>query len=173
MQGNSFNFLDDDPEAVDCIVQYFYTFDYKHRPRAPDDAAEAGTALQEQSGPPAETPASDASVMVLHVKVYALAEKYSITPLKALALEKFRVAALDHWDTDSFLVATREAYASTISEDKGMRNAVLKTLHENSRLLDRESVQELLRRVEFLAFDLLMYSRQLSRHGAFGFGRSF
>lgn len=95
MQGNSFNFLDDDPEAVDCIVQYFYTFDYKHRPRAPDDAAEAGTALQEQSGPPAETPASDASVMVLHVKVYALAEKYSITPLKALALEKFRVAALD------------------------------------------------------------------------------
>jgi hypothetical protein len=76
-----------------------------------------------------------------------------------LALEKFKRAAAQRWATDSFLVAVEETYTSTPGHVRGMRDAVLKTLHRNPSLLDRENTQKVLKEVDKLAFDL-MYARK-------------
>ncbi len=58
---------------------------------------------------------------MVHAKIYALAEKYLIPGLKALAVRKFDIASAKHWDSDDFLKAAQEAYTSTIETDRGLK----------------------------------------------------
>jgi hypothetical protein len=88
--------------------------------------------------------------LVIHAKVYALAEKYFIHCLKALALQKFETAALTECTAGEFLQAAREAYASTADSDRGMRDAVVASLSKHPEILDHESVKEVLGEVNML-----------------------
>lgn len=63
-------------EVVECMVAFFYTFDY-------DDSIKADPKPHIKSG----RPACD---IQMNAHVYAIAEKYQIDELKVLALEKFR-----------------------------------------------------------------------------------
>ncbi|KAF5655031.1 polyketide synthase [Fusarium heterosporum] len=88
--GYYFDFLDDDPQAVDCLIQYFYRQDYRgscYSPKVKD--AESCDAGHEVSVSLSEQDDIDDSYPILHVRVYALAELYGILTLKRLALEKF------------------------------------------------------------------------------------
>ncbi|KAH8755985.1 hypothetical protein F5883DRAFT_686003, partial [Diaporthe sp. PMI_573] len=100
------------------------------------------------------------SDLLLHAKVYALAEKYIIVGLKGLALSKFRTLALQCWDTDDFLDAVSEVYSSTIDADRGLRDVVLEIISAHRGLLDREETKTLLERERLLAYDLIMYYHQ-------------
>ncbi|KAI0147301.1 hypothetical protein GGR57DRAFT_259153 [Xylariaceae sp. FL1272] len=133
---------DDDPRAVEMMVYYFYHFRYDL----------AGTLAGD-----ADTDASPMpSALVLHVLVYAIAEKYNIQGLKAFALEEFKAAVTEPWDTDVFLEAAREAYLSTVEADRGLRDIVVATFSARRELLDQEKTQEILKEVGLLAYDLLM-----------------
>lgn len=153
----AFNFLDDDPQSVDCVVQYFYGLDYKR----PDSTFGLNAGAEEiQSGETAEPidiADSDDSDLLLHVKVYALAEKYDIPPLKELSLSKFEEAVRKYWKSDHFSNAAREAYTSTVQEDEGMRTAVVKTFYAHEELLDKEHMRELLQELPQLTYDLLIH----------------
>ncbi|KAK3682379.1 hypothetical protein B0T22DRAFT_501790 [Podospora appendiculata] len=96
--------------------------------------------------------------------VYALAEKYMICGLKAVALRQFKAAATVSLDINDFLQATWEVYTSTIDDDRGLRDVVVETLYKNSQWLDKEEVRDVVKGLGALTYDLIIYLRQ---HGRF------
>ncbi|CEI62390.1 unnamed protein product [Fusarium venenatum] len=95
------------------------------------------------------------SNLVLHAKVYALGEKYDIKGLKALALSKFKHEAAHHHHSESFILAAKHVYTSTIKQDWGMRNAVTITIQLNVDLLENKQLQYVIKNTD-LGWRLLM-----------------
>ncbi|RGP74637.1 amino acid transport gap1 [Fusarium sporotrichioides] len=100
--------------------------------------------------------------LVLHAKVYALGERYGIKDLKDLALFKFTNEAVDHHHSKSFMHATRYVYGSTIKQDRGMRDAVVRTLSWHVDLFEDEAFQSIIKDTE-LGLDLLLDLTQIRR----------
>ncbi|KAK4245719.1 hypothetical protein C7999DRAFT_33934 [Corynascus novoguineensis] len=136
---------DDDPRLVHIMIHYLYHFDYDLDLQPKQTSPSAA----EMDGP-----------LYTHASIYALGEKYLIRGLKTVALRKFRDAATAVVDVDDFVKATLEVYTSTVEDDRGLRDAVVKTLYENSDWLEKENVQDALKNVVPLAYDLVMYIRQ-------------
>ncbi|KAI0425897.1 BTB/POZ protein [Xylaria sp. FL1042] len=158
---------DDDPQIIDAMVHYFYHLDYNtpstHAVKDDDTIYPSTSLFGKVAIHQMETHnVNDKDTdIVLHAKVYSLAEKYFINGLKKLALEKFKVAVKGKLVLDDFLEAAQEVYTSTPDSDRVLRNIVLKTLHANSRSwLKEEGVQDLLRQLHTLTYDLLMYFAQ-------------
>ncbi|KAI1160436.1 BTB/POZ protein [Nemania serpens] len=146
---------DDDPKAVDLMIWYFYHLDY--------EVHGAGGATGQLPPGMSSIAVIDSELMV-HAKVYALAEKYLIGSLKSLALEKFKRQAFKDWSKDSFLEAAQAVYELTMESDTELRGAVVMTLGEHTSLLDKESTKNLLITTSRLAYDLLMH---IHRRGEF------
>lgn len=153
---------DDNPRVVELMIRFFYYLDYPKLPeiwqdKSPEAAQDEKQWLSAGWGPP--QPESEESIgpnLTIHAMVYALGEKYDIQGLKALSLEKFKKEARSYWDSDDFLRAVEEVYTSTIDADRGMRDAVVDAIRQHSTVLDKESMQAVVRRVEPLCFDLMM-----------------
>ncbi|RYP93162.1 hypothetical protein DL770_000736 [Monosporascus sp. CRB-9-2] len=116
------------------------------------------TQAQTQEPLPAAAAAAQPSNLAVHARLYALASKYAVEGLKALAAEKFERGIGLHWETEDFLRAAREAYTSTDRADRRLRDAVLGAIKAHPQLLERTRVQEVIRGLE-LSFDLLMHMR--------------
>nr|CEG02566.1 unnamed protein product [Fusarium pseudograminearum CS3427] len=158
--GYHFDFLDDDPQAVDCLIQYLYRQDYQSSYYSPKvKHAESCDAEHELLVSLSEQDDIDDSHPILHVRVYALAELYGILALKELALEKFNKTIQQNLQTHRFLASVEEAYTSTVQEDRGLRDAITEFFYTQPNLLDEERVQNTLRRTENLSFDIVMYWR--------------
>ncbi|KAI0103922.1 hypothetical protein GGR51DRAFT_522909 [Nemania sp. FL0031] len=146
---------DDDPYVVDMMVYYFYHLDYlvpvSNGARTSDRMGSRDADDDAVSSPPSY------SDLVVHAKVYALAAKYFISSLKTLALRKFILATKKPWTPDDLIETAEEVYASTLESDRGLRDTVVKTLFENRKLLADESIQDILKRLNALTYDLLMY----------------
>ncbi|KAK5996373.1 hypothetical protein PT974_01707 [Cladobotryum mycophilum] len=94
--------------------------------------------------------------LIVHAKMYALAEKYDLGALKQLALEKFKRGVMTKWATMDFLEAAELAFTSTVETDRALREVVVNTLVNHRSLLRTMSTQAVLKRVENLAFEVLM-----------------
>jgi BTB/POZ domain len=154
---DTLDLTDNNPHAIDCMLQYFYLLDYDLSQPIESDNID-GT----HPAPPL--------ILVLHAQIYTVAEKYMVDGLKALAMEKFTQATANHWDANDFLEAAREAYTSTIDSDKGLRDIIVKVFYTHQRsLLDKEEAVQLLIDVPLLAVHLLKYPLRQSRttFGAF------
>ncbi|KAL8757209.1 MAG: hypothetical protein Q9199_002394 [Rusavskia elegans] len=146
---------EDDPDAVDRMLTYFYTADYD------DTDHEGDPKTQEQHGgslSPGTTKnpvplivpvdvsslletssnASDAlneaAKAPVHVKVsalannalvYALADKYNLFLLKDLAQTKFEVRAADEWAAEDIISILPKVYTTTPDSDRGLRRIML------------------------------------------------
>ncbi|RYP74063.1 hypothetical protein DL771_003252 [Monosporascus sp. 5C6A] len=121
----------------------------------PQTQTQTQTQIQEPS--PAAANAQPSNLAV-HAQLYALASKYAVEGLKALAAEKFERGIGLHWETEDFLRAAREAYTSTDRADRRLRDAVLGAIKAHPQLLERTRVQDVIRGLE-LSFDLLMHMR--------------
>ncbi|KAI1130641.1 hypothetical protein F5Y10DRAFT_289054 [Nemania abortiva] len=164
---------DDDPQIVDMMVYYFYHLDYNTSPldMAKDENAVLPSTDDVKEEAIDQMDADDVddhiialrpcySDLLVHAKVYALAGKYFINGLKALALQKFETATQKHWAPNDFLEAAQEAYTSTPDSDRGLRDVVVKILYKNRDLLSQENTQGVLKRLDTLTYDLLMYLNQ-------------
>ena len=120
----------------------------KHSPELSDD----------ESVDPDEEVEEETPELLIHTRVYALAEKYGIEGLKALAREKFEVLAAQRWSEPDFLEAAEEAYTTTIDTDRGLRNVVLQSFRQRPELARRSNVQNTVQHVPLLAFDLYRMS---------------
>lgn len=153
---------DDDAKAVDLMIYYLYHLDY--HPSYPREQSENDVERKQETDQarlseglqPIYPPRNE---LIIHTKVYVLAEKYLIDGLKALALRKFNEAAIEHWASNDLLEATQVAYQSTVDTDKGIRDAVVRTFYKHPELLDKEEVQDIFRTLPLLAYDLMMYVR--------------
>ncbi|KAI5862510.1 hypothetical protein GGS23DRAFT_79516 [Durotheca rogersii] len=156
---------DDDPQVVDMMVYYFYHLDYSTPPLHIIKGKEV-TDQMDTHGDGDDVTASRPcySDLVVHAKIYALAGKYFIGGLKALALQKFEAATQKHWAPGDFLEAAQEVYTSTLDSDRGLRDAIVKTLFEHRDLLVQENTRGVLKRLDTLTYDLLMYVNQKVTH---------
>ena len=71
--------------------------------------------------------------IIAHARMYAIAEKYNIPPLKELAQEKFAATLWDvnnakDFDIPAFVAAIDIIFSSTLSTDRGLRDTILPTM---------------------------------------------
>ncbi|KAL0929520.1 BTB/POZ domain-containing protein [Colletotrichum truncatum] len=130
------------------MIQYFYRLDYQ-QPQI----------LNHGAGLPETDQNSQVKIpsILLHARVYTLAENYAISGLKDLAITKFKTATIREWDPASFLRAAHEAYTSTIDTDRALRDTILQEFAKHKDLLDSDEAKALFGDLGSFAYDLLMY----------------
>ena len=92
--------------------------------------------------------------LLTHAKVYALADKYAITGLKALACSKFATQMAAHHGAPEAALAMQEAYESTVDSDRGLRDVVIATFRAHPELARRNDVCDMVRETPSLAWEL-------------------
>ena len=73
-----------------------------------------------------------AEPMLLHVRVFTLADRNFIEPLSKTAAAKFKKRARRGWDTPSFAEAISELYACGPGNDRALHDIVLQVVQENA-----------------------------------------
>jgi hypothetical protein len=77
--------------------------------------------------------------LILHAKVYALADKYEVLALKDLALRNYETAAARDWNVPDFPESIQIAYTTTPESDRGIRDIVTKTATAHTHELLRSN----------------------------------
>ncbi|KAM6506760.1 hypothetical protein FALCPG4_018589 [Fusarium falciforme] len=161
-QSNIINLPEDDPEAVDSMIHYIYNGYY---PRIdpgtqgiPKDRLTLAGWNLETFGE--FTGGLQVKFLVLHAKVYALAEKYEVSGLKEMAQRCFQIVSnCGGCCSEEFAQACEFVYTTTIDSDRGLRDVVVQALHENPRAIDEEHIQRAMRLQPRLPYDLVLYGR--------------
>lgn len=99
------------------------------------------------------------SHLVMHTKVYALAEKYDIPSLKQLAKRKFEMEMACNFDSPEFADAIEEVYCSTVDSDRGLRDIVLETFKCHPQLASTQDVFTVIQDTPSLALELFKLER--------------
>jgi hypothetical protein len=94
--------------------------------------------------------------LLIHAKMYEIADKYHVSGLKALSQFKFQLACARFWDLGVFAEAAEYAFSSTPEDDVGLRKIVARTISEHMGLLKKKDVGALLMEFNGLAYELLM-----------------
>ncbi|KAF1915938.1 hypothetical protein BDU57DRAFT_573413 [Ampelomyces quisqualis] len=89
--------------------------------------------------------------LLLHSKMYEIADKYDVIGLKQLAREKFLRAASKFWDHEQFPPAAHYAFSTTPEEDKGLRDIVSNIILKHMSLLNKPAIEALLTEFNGLA----------------------
>jgi hypothetical protein len=101
-----------------------------------------------------QEPDCETAHLIIHAKVYALAEKYGIMGLKALARRKFASQAKEHISSTELPWAMKEVYESTVDSDRGLRDIVIQTFRANPDIARRPDVEDVVRETPSLAWEL-------------------
>lgn len=145
----SIELKDDDPDTVERMISFMYNLDYKDEQNTDPQPAspETGQHVDDEAGKIIDTitltdeedvheplanihkygiPGRGDSQPALFssVRVYAIADKYDIPPLKDLARQRFGDWAETNWDCVEFPAMVKEVFESTPSTDRGLREVV-------------------------------------------------
>lgn len=102
--------------------------------------------------------------LVLHAKVYALAEKYEVSGLKEMAQRCFQIISNCGGScSKEFAQAFEFVYTTTIDSDRGLRDVVVQALHDNPRALDEEHIRRAMRLRPDLMYDLVLHGHGKDR----------
>jgi hypothetical protein len=95
-QERKIDLKEDDPNMVELMIKFFYTFDY-------DTPDQSGTSTHDI---PNDT---EISPLGLHARLYTLADKYEVLALKSIALARFKKGLVESYtDEDAMVAATRD-----------------------------------------------------------------
>jgi hypothetical protein len=111
-------------------------------------------------GPERLVPVGGPDHMLLHSKLYSIAEKYDASGLKEVAKEKFSRACIAFGQKEDFISATQHAFTTTPDDDDGLRQIVLSTLAVNKKILKRSDVQAFLEARPVLMYHVLLQTTQ-------------
>ncbi|KAI1495165.1 BTB/POZ protein [Biscogniauxia mediterranea] len=161
----------DDPRIVEMMIYYFYHLDYNVDSPTSQANGSSSTSTDannttQPNGKKGNRSTKQASNspstpnIVTHVRVYSLAEKYLVEGLKRIACDKFKAEVARQWSSQDFLDAVREAYTSTIESDRGLRDVITSAFYDHPTLLDKQDTQQLLRDLNALSVDLVLFFRQ-------------
>lgn len=126
----------DVPEIVELMIEYFYHFDYLRTATT--------VSLSGQRS------------LIKHAKVFAMAIKYQVDGLRALALQKFQQAALHEWNSDDFAQVVHIVYTSTPDHVRELRGIVATTIYDHFRdLKDKEELEVVISGLGDLSYSLL------------------
>ncbi|RYN25995.1 hypothetical protein AA0113_g4990 [Alternaria arborescens] len=88
--------------------------------------------------------------------MYEIADKYEVTGLKELACKSFTLACEAFWDDEAFPIAIKHAFSTTIAEDKGLRDVIIKTISSHDSLARKAEVQAVMLEHSDLAVGVLL-----------------
>jgi len=88
-------------------------------------------------------PEGETGELLLHAKVYHLAQKYSVAELAGLARKKFTVACARFWGSDAFAIAAEHVYAAP-GQDQALRMVIINMLMAHRDLAIKEDVKAFL-----------------------------
>ncbi|KAM0708098.1 hypothetical protein Q7P35_004747 [Cladosporium inversicolor] len=133
----------DAPEIVELMVEYFYHFDYLRTAAA--------------DGRPS---------LIKHAKVFAMAIKYQVDGLRALAAQKFKQAASTDWSSEDFAHVVHVVYASTPDHTQELREIVADTIYDHfNDLKDKEELEVVISGLGDLSYSLLRRTSSAFRSG--------
>ena len=98
---------------------------------------------------------TDDSQLLLHAKLYEVADKYDILELKELVITKFTLVCSEHWSSELFAPAAYHVFSTTPESDKGLRDVVTRTIADNMSILGSPAVGALLNEFNGFAVSLL------------------
>ncbi len=101
----------------------------------------------------------DQANLVIHARVYALAEKYDIPSLKHIAKQKLEMAMACNYDSPDLPLAIEEVYCSTIDTDRGLRDIVCEAFRCHPQLASTPDVRHAISELPSLALDLFKIER--------------
>jgi len=94
--------------------------------------------------------------LLVHAKMYEIADKYDVPGLKDLVVEKFSRACRQGWDCAKFPIAARYVFSTTPDEDKGLRKVVSSTIASHMKeLVKKPEIESLLKEFSSLSYELL------------------
>lgn len=96
------------------------------------------------------------SQLLSHSEVYEIAEKYEVTGLKELACKNFTLACEAFWDDEAFPIAIKHAFSTTIAEDRGLRDVIIKTVFSHDSLVRKAKIQAVMLEHSDLAVGVLL-----------------
>lgn len=96
-----------------------------------------------------------AEQLLLHAKMYEIADKYDVIGLKELVQEKFKRGCEAFWSDDAFAVAAHHAFATTPA-DEGLRDVVKGTISNHMELIRKPEIQVLMNERTGLALGVLL-----------------
>ncbi|KAM0718446.1 hypothetical protein Q7P37_005516 [Cladosporium fusiforme] len=145
-----------DGGSGDAAIDYFYKLEYLHEP------APKGTVNCH---------------LLEHAKVFAMAVKYQITGLRALASDKFKhsitIDPHSHFLDLSFPEVIRVVHASTPDDILELRKPLADTIYQYLDVLSlRPAVDSVLRNIPSVAYDVLQRSKDGSWTGIDALGKS-
>lgn len=97
---------------------------------------------------------TESAHLIIHAKVYAIAEKYAINGLKVLARRKFSSQVKEHLSSEELPLAMQEVYESTVDSDRGLRDIVIQTFRANPDIARRADVETIVKETPNLAWEL-------------------
>ena len=97
--------------------------------------------------------------LLLHAKMYEIADKYDVSGLKILSREKFSRSCIKYWDHGVFPIAFEYALSSTPDKDQGLREVLCRTIVAHTTLLDQATTERILSEHSTFAYQL---TRQLA-----------
>lgn len=97
----------------------------------------------------------DAGQLLVHAKLYQMADKYDVVGLKDLCIEKYKSACLKFWNDPEFAESAHHVYCTSSTRDKGLRSVVCQTISDHMELLKKPEVEDLMTEYNGLAFGLL------------------
>ncbi|PSN72528.1 hypothetical protein BS50DRAFT_545130 [Corynespora cassiicola Philippines] len=184
------NLPEDEPAIVKLLMRYLYEADYEpcwdgsSRTTSPSgfktkrvkritrqnqcpykldwnrdcDDFNCDTCTEHEPTQPAANP------LLIHSKMYEIADKYDVAGLKDLVKEKFDCACQSLWYSPEFPVAAHHAFSTTPEKDKGLRDIISKTLASHMELIDEPAIESLLTEFNGFAFGLLKLRRRRGYH---------
>ena len=93
--------------------------------------------------------------LLIHAKMYEIADKYDALGLKNLVKEKFSRACQHFWDNDKFAVAAHHAFSTTPEDDKGLRDIVSNTISTHMELVEKPAINVIMTQFNGLALGIL------------------
>lgn len=101
--------------------------------------------------------------ILLHAKMYEIADKYNVVGLTDLAAEKFSRACKNFWDDANFAIAAHYAFSTTPENDRGLREAVSAAISAHMALIKKPEIKVLL--TEFNGLALAILEEKTKEHG--------
>ena len=115
---------DDDVESVRKVLSFMYTGTYEDEQTGPNALQLARQTGESHSINPAgaeNTPEDEVPVLWSGVRVYALADKYDVQPLKVMARDRFEDWIRLNWRHHELPALAREVFNTTPSSREGCK----------------------------------------------------
>lgn len=156
--------LDDcEPEIVAKFLRYLYYGDYfDNRELATKDANTPNVTQPAtlpptgSTSPPSTSPSKFFEPFLVNTEIFALADRYDVQPLKALAKKKFEETVLEGWNTPAFLKILKLLYTDMYDRDRPLRRIAIRTAGRRAGALqDKGDFVALCKENAEIGFDIL------------------